>query len=117
MSKFYMRVFKDGKRERTVGASSRYDNAQNYMEYMSILFNASTRYRKNPNNYSGPVLGTKYRFELVRNRHDEKIMYREIEFELTIPPIDSFMDVQIIVCKDITYIDTDPRVLKLPDNY
>ena len=124
MANFYIRVFRDGERYRTLGTGSRGMNRDNYDKIIEGLISAAKRYQKDPKNYYGTVLGKKYRFEFINNRYGTKEMYREIEIELHIPPImhgcqAHTCSVYLIECKDITYITDgyDPRVLKLPDNY
>ena len=85
MGRFYIRVFKDGVRERTWGCGSRTDNNNHYHDIENGLLSAAERYQKDPKNYFGTELGTNYRIELIKNRHGEKQLYREIEFELVIP--------------------------------
>ena len=115
MSKFYIRVFRDGVRERTWGCGSRSDNNKNLHNIEKGLLNAAKRYQKDHINYFGTQLGNKYRFELIRNRHGEKKLYREVEIELVIP---NSYEAHINKCKDVTHIteDWDPRILVLPPN-
>lgn len=113
MSRFYLRVFKDGVRERTWGCGSRSENNQHYKDYVSNLCEKITTC--DPLTYSGPTLGKHYRIELIKNRHGEKELYREIEFELSY----KYVSASIVKCKDVTHItDTfDPRVLVLPPDW
>ena len=104
MSRFYIRVYKDGERERTWGCGSRSDNNRHLHKIEEGLLSAANRYRKDPNNYFGTQLGERYRFELIKNRHSEKELYREVEIQLIIPDQNCICDVALIKCKDITYI-------------
>ena len=120
MSRFYIRVYKDDARERTWGCGSRSDNNRHLHKIEEGLLVAAKRYQKDPNNYFGTKLGEKYRFELIKNRHGEKQLYREVEVVLHIPRIiNPSIDVHLIKCKDITHIteDWDPRVLVLPPDW
>lgn len=120
MGRFYIRVFKDGERERTWGCGSRSDNNKHLHDIEEGLLNSARRYQFDPKNYTGTKLGTKYRFELIKNRHGEKELYREVEIELIIPPNHRMAcGIHIIGCKDITHIteNWDPRVLVLPPDW
>ena len=85
MSRFYIRVYKDNARERTWGCGSRSENNKNLDIYLSNLKNEVDRYR-NPVTRSSithviprRTFGTYYRFELIKDRHGEKHIYREVE--------------------------------------
>ena len=120
MSRFYIRVFKDGVRERTWGCGSRSDNNKHLHDIEDGLLVAAKRFQRDPQKYVGTQLGKKYRFELIKNRHGEKELYRQVEIELVIPiGFGIVYDVNIIKCEDITYITKgyDPRVLELPPNW
>ena len=118
MGRFYLRVFKDGIRERTWGCGSRSENNQHYIDYISNLLYKADKCYHSDKEYSQFNFGTRYRIELIKNRHGEKELYREVEIELDIlnTPIDC---VSYTVCKDVTYITDgfDPRVLALPTDW
>lgn len=126
MSRFYIRVYKDGERERTWGCGSRSENNKHLHDIEDGLLAASNRYAKDPEKYFGTPLGEIYKFELIKNRHGEKELYREVIVKKVVIPnmcgvgsSNGRCDVQLIKCKDETYITEhwDPRVLKLPDNW
>ena len=118
MGRFYIRVIRDGIRERTWGCGSRGENNQHYKNYLSNLLNAAEKYRESPESFPGVNFGKKYRLELIKNRHSEKELYREIEIELVIPEKKSYA-VYYVKCKDVTHITEgfDPRILTLPPDW
>ena len=119
MGRFYIRVFRDGVRERTWGCGSRSDNNKHLHDIENGLLSAAKRYQKCQKDhikYYGTQLGKSYRFELIKkNRRDEKLLYREVECELYIRS----NGVSLIKSKDITHVtdDWDPRVLELPPSW
>ena len=118
MGRFYLRVLKDGIRERTWGCGSRGENNQNYKDYLQNLLSLVNQYKDNSDILSNINFGKIYRLELVKNRHGEKEIYREIEIELCVPKSDND-NAGYIVLKDVTYITEgfDPRILVLPPDW
>ena len=102
MGKFYIRVYKDDKRERTWGCGSRGQNSDNLATYLINLEKSARKYIKaqtirfSNNIRTNPSypFGNTYRIELVRNRNGEKKVYYEITLDM--PFLTDRKDVYII---------------------
>ena len=103
MGNFYIRVIRDGERERTWGCNSRGRNKNNLENYIKDLINRAEEFHNDPVGYDDTPIGRIYKLELVKNRFGEKDMYREVEFELVMPNDNEYSLAQIIRRKDITH--------------
>lgn len=75
MSKFYVRVFQDGVRYRTVGHVSKTENDKFFDYFKDAKYQSVVRDSKNDSGCAHA-----YRLEFIRNRNGTKVMYREVEF-------------------------------------
>lgn len=124
MGNFYIRVFRDGERERTWGCNSKKGNNNHLDEYVKNLLERAEDYVKDPKNYNDTKIGSNYRLELVKNRFGEKFMYRVVEFKLLLP----FQNINIhangfdvndmsIKSEDFRILNDLAQIIRITDEY
>ena len=101
MGRFYIRVFKNGERERTWGCGSRGENENNLQLYLDKLL-SEVREKYCSEEFPGGIIPAnkeidRYRFEMIKNRHGEKCLYHELEIEL---PLYYIVAPHYIICKN-----------------
>ena len=108
MGRFYIRVYENDKRVRTLGCGSRGENRQNLVKCIDKLDKDTRRYlgltdhkdlklcisRLSPNVENPFKI---YKFELVRNRHGEKKVYYSTTITM------SQLAANIPICQTSTY--------------